>query len=73
MCDDNEIRQEILKDIREVCFNSGLHKKEIPVAIVVCKQEWTPDNDLLTSAFKLKRKNVLKYYKNEIDSMFDRA
>lgn len=73
MCDDNEIRQEILNDIRQVCLDSGLHTKEIPVKIVICKQEWTPDNDLLTSAFKLKRNNVLKYYKNEIDSMFNRA
>lgn len=70
VCADPEIKQAIMEDIRQVCQASGLHDKEIPTRITICHEEWTPDNDLLTSAFKLKRNSVLKYYAKDIEKLF---
>jgi len=33
-------------------------------------EEWTPENELLTAAMKLKRENIVKKYKNDIDEMY---
>nr|XP_027196441.1 long-chain-fatty-acid--CoA ligase 4-like [Dermatophagoides pteronyssinus] len=70
LCSDPQINQAIMEDIREVCLQSGLSEKEIPKKIAICPEEWSPDNDLLTSAFKLKRNSVLKYYAKDIDNLF---
>jgi long-subunit acyl-CoA synthetase (AMP-forming) len=32
--------------------------------------EWTPENNLLTAAFKLKRKEIFKKYEKIIDEMY---
>lgn len=47
-----------------------LEKFEIPTDILLCTDIWTPDNNLVTAAFKLKRKEIYDKYKNEIDKLY---
>lgn len=52
-------------------FISGkLEKFEIPGAVTLCKEVWTPDMGLVTAAFKLKRKDIQEKYKNDINRMY---
>lgn len=70
-CQDEEIITIVHASIKETGQRAGLKSKEIPTRINLCSEEWTPDNNLLTAAFKLKRKNVYQYYEKEIRQMFN--
>uniref|UniRef100_A0A183F178 F-actin-capping protein subunit alpha n=1 Tax=Gongylonema pulchrum TaxID=637853 RepID=A0A183F178_9BILA len=48
-----------------------LMKVEIPQNIYICQEAWTAASDLLTEALKLKRKNIEKQYKMEINAMYE--
>ncbi|CAG2119182.1 unnamed protein product, partial [Medioppia subpectinata] len=58
LCKSPQITCCVHKDI----VDSGLHYKlkriEIPTKIMICAEEWTPDNGMLTAAMKLKRNNI---------------
>lgn len=70
LCNDRDIYDKIYESLVESGKKSHLHKKEIPLRIKLCAEEWTSDNDLITAALKLKRTNVLSYYKNEVKKLF---
>jgi len=50
-----------------------LTKAEVPVAVFVCPEGWTPDNDMATAALKLKRNNIVKHYRKELDALYASA
>lgn len=70
LCSDAQIQKAVLDAILESCSSAGLHRRETPVSIHLCPEEWLPDNELLTAAFKLKRKNVMQFYRKEVEQMF---
>ncbi|OTF70099.1 long chain fatty acid CoA ligase-like protein [Euroglyphus maynei] len=70
-CQDEEIITIVHASIKETGQKAGLKSKEIPTRIHLCPEEWTPDNNLLTAAYKLKRKNVYQFYDKEIRQMFN--
>ena len=59
-----------LLEIQKYCAKCRLEKFEIPQAIKLVPDIWTPDIDLVTAAFKLKRKNIQDRYQSLIDSMY---
>ena len=71
MCQDEEITQIILDSIKQTGTRANLKDKEIPAKITLTTEEWLPDNNLLTAAFKLKRKNVYEFYSEDTKRMFD--
>jgi len=51
----------------------GKYKKkkfEFIMNVRIVTGEWTPENGLLTAAMKLKRQDIVKFYKNEIEEMY---
>lgn len=48
----------------------GLNKFEIPTKIALCTEVWTPDSGLVTAAFKIKRKEVVRKYKEVIERIY---
>lgn len=65
------IHDTIYDDILMTGINQGLKPIELPCLIhIVMNEIWSPDNDLLTAAMKLRRNQIHKYYKKEIDLMF---
>lgn len=51
-------------------FIGNLQKFEIPVAVKLVTDTWSPDTGLVTAAFKIKRKVIEEYYKDEISRMY---
>lgn len=70
VCDDPEFISAVHKKIIEHAKTRKLEKFEIPVNIQVCRESWTPDNGLVTAAYKIRRKEILKYYKTDIEKLF---
>lgn len=51
-------------------FVGKLQRFEIPGAVKLCAEQWSPDMGLVTAAFKLKRKAVQERYQHEINRMY---
>lgn len=47
-----------------------LERFEIPTAIMLCTDVWTPDNNLVTAAYKIKRREIYNKYKSQIDRLY---
>jgi long-chain acyl-CoA synthetase len=47
-----------------------LGKFEIPTKIALCEDSWTPESNLVTAAFKIKRKEVVKKYEDVIKRIY---
>ena len=72
LCEDKNINEEVTKVIHEHANQTDLNRKEIPMKIKLCSDEWTPDSELVTAALKLRRKNIEEFfYKNEIKKLYE--
>ena len=52
---------------------AGLQSFELPVALTLSPEPWTPEGGLITAAFKLKRKVVQAYFQADINRMYEEA
>ncbi|KAI1304658.1 Long-chain-fatty-acid--CoA ligase 4 [Halotydeus destructor] len=59
-----------LKEIVEYANQTKLRRLEIPKRIKLCKEEWTPSNNLVTAALKIKRKEIQKFYTKDIAELY---
>lgn len=54
-----------------ICLRAGgLEKFEVPAAVKLCTEVWSPDMGLVTAAFKIKRKDIQERYKEDIKRMY---
>ena len=70
LCSNKIIEKAVLKELVEHSKKSRLEKFEIPAAITLCKDVWSPDMGLVTAAFKIKRKDIQERYKADINRMY---
>lgn len=47
-----------------------LQKFEIPAAVTLCADVWTPELGLVTAALKVKRKEIQDRYRQNINRMY---
>ncbi|CDR37871.1 RHTO0S03e00496g1_1 [Rhodotorula toruloides] len=67
---DQSIRDNVLKSLNGVGKKAGLKPLETLQTVVLCDEEWTPQNGMLTAAQKLNRKVIVEKYKKEIDAVY---
>ena len=60
----------IKAEITQKCKAAGLHGFEIPSEFHVTDVAFTPENDILTPTFKLKRNEAKLYFLKEIKEMY---
>ena len=72
LCSDKQLNYVIQKELQDLGNILGLNKFEIPGAITLVTEEWTPESGLVTSTSKLKRKIIQDFYQKEINSMYDK-
>jgi len=70
LCAEKEFEAIILKELQAHAVKAKLQRFEIPTAIYLCPELWTPETELVTAAFKLKRKNIQARYQDQIDRMY---
>lgn len=73
LCNNATITGEITKRVIEHGKKAGLHKTEIPTAIKLCADEWTPDSGLVTAALKIRRKPIKERYQADIDELYGKT
>jgi long-subunit acyl-CoA synthetase (AMP-forming) len=69
---------EVFRSCNEACKASKLAAFEVPKKLALCfgpdgGPAWTPENDLLTAAMKLKRPQIVAAFKDDIDAMYASA
>ncbi|KAI9331217.1 hypothetical protein BDR26DRAFT_1011057 [Obelidium mucronatum] len=70
LTDRKEVREAVLKSLKDVAKSIGLKPAEIVGQVFLSHEEWTPQNGLLTAAMKLQRKFIVDKYKGEIRAMY---
>ncbi|KAH8399352.1 hypothetical protein KR215_008220 [Drosophila sulfurigaster] len=70
LCSSPIMEKAILKEISDHSRKCKLQKHEVPAAITLCKEVWSPDMGLVTAAFKLKRKDIQDKYQHDINRMY---
>ena len=58
LCVDPHVNRKVLELIKQQGISAGLQKFEIPKAVHLVVDEWTPESGMVTAAFKLKRKPI---------------
>jgi len=72
LCESNDVRDQVLKSLRETGLSSGLRGGELLSGIILTSEEWTPENGLLTAAMKMKRQEVAKRWADEIKKLWEK-
>eukprot|EP00747_Dinoflagellata_sp_TGD_P083503 gnl/TRDRNA2_/TRDRNA2_162139_c1_seq1.p1 gnl/TRDRNA2_/TRDRNA2_162139_c1~~gnl/TRDRNA2_/TRDRNA2_162139_c1_seq1.p1 ORF type:complete len:108 (-),score=26.57 gnl/TRDRNA2_/TRDRNA2_162139_c1_seq1:50-340(-) len=75
LCKNEKIVASVLKDVTEQCKHCKLVDFELPKKIALLPSidgvpAWTPENDMLTAAMKLKRPIIARAFAAEIDSLY---
>lgn len=71
LCNDEAVIKAAKNEIAEHATKSNLHRSEIPDKIKLCAEIWTPDTGLVTAAFKIRRKQIVDFYADDIKKMYD--
>ena len=58
------------KELVDFCLSHGLERFEIPTKSKFVKEIWLPDSGLVTDSLKLKRREIEKFYENEIKTTY---
>ena len=69
LCAEPKIVDEVTKQIKAVC-KAKLVPFETPKKIGLVAETWTPENDLLTAAMKLKRIPIVAAHKAQLDALY---
>ncbi|XP_042869237.1 long-chain-fatty-acid--CoA ligase 4-like isoform X1 [Penaeus japonicus] len=70
LCMDDDVNKAILKELLATGKKAKLEKFEMPGALYLTSEQWTPDTGLVTAAFKLKRKSIQTRYQDAINRMY---
>ncbi|KAI8923411.1 hypothetical protein BC831DRAFT_403765 [Entophlyctis helioformis] len=70
LCANPEVNARVYAGIKANGVASGFKGAEILGAITLIADEWTPQNDMLTAAQKLKRADINKRYMPQIKTMY---
>ena len=71
LCLDQEVISFVKKSLTEHGSKSGLQRAEIPTEIKLCSELWLPDNGLVTASFKVRRKQIQQFYKQDISFLYN--
>jgi len=70
LCREEQVIADYIKTINSHGCQQGLQKFEIPRAVFLVSEVWTPESGLITAAMKLKRKTIENVFSAEIAEMY---
>ncbi|KAH8597578.1 hypothetical protein B0O99DRAFT_79724 [Bisporella sp. PMI_857] len=73
LVNDIKVQQEILKQLQAVGKRAGLASMEIVAGVIVSDEEWTPQNNLITTTNKLNRRAISERYQKDIKHAYEKS
>lgn len=64
------LRKEVMTSLKNIATDSKFNSLEKPKQIMLIKDEWTIESDMLTPTMKTKRNTAKKVYEKEIVAMY---
>ncbi|KAK7083826.1 Long-chain-fatty-acid--CoA ligase 4 [Halocaridina rubra] len=71
LCCDEKVTNAVLQEIQAHGKKRGLGRWDIPSAIFLSSESWTPESGLVTAALKIRRKNVKEHFNSAIEKMYN--
>jgi len=65
-----EFKIEVLKDLYALAVDNKFNSLEKPKQIVLIKEQWTTESDMLTPTMKMKRNIAKKQLQEQIDASY---
>ena len=65
-----EVQAKILKAVAAYGLKNALEKFELPGKVLLYNDEWTPDSGLVTAAFKIRRRQIVDFYRDDINKVY---
>ncbi|XP_060524665.1 fatty acid CoA ligase Acsl3-like [Cylas formicarius] len=70
LCNSDQLAKIVTKELADHLKKGKLEKFEIPGAVKLVPEAWTPESGLVTAALKIKRKEIQKYYEKELKELY---
>jgi len=70
VCASAEAKKMVLDSMKDIGRREGLKSYESVMKVDLVPDEWTPENDMVTAAQKLKRNPINAKYKKEIEALY---
>ncbi|ORX86487.1 long-chain-fatty-acid-CoA ligase 1 [Basidiobolus meristosporus CBS 931.73] len=70
LCANKEVKKGVLESFKDIAKRSRLVSAEVIQNIHLCEEEWTSENNMLTAAQKVKRRDVIQKYQAEVEAMY---
>lgn len=67
---DADVKADVVSQIKAYGLKYGLKNFEIPARVLLVTDEWTPENNLVTAAFKIRRNFIYKKYEKELAMVY---
>jgi long-chain acyl-CoA synthetase len=71
LCGNKKLIEEIIRDADEIGRKSDLKGFELPKKILIIKEPFSLENNLLTPTLKLKAKEIKNKYNEEIKNLYN--
>lgn len=71
--DHPKIYEQYKLELNKIAKKYNMHKFEIPSAFKLMSTKWSSQNGLLTEAMKLKRNEIVKRYKKDIEKLYEKT
>jgi len=72
LCNNEKAKQAVLDDMTAVGTAAQLKGFEFIKAVHLVPDAFTTDQELITPTFKLRRPNLLQYFKKQVDEMYEK-
>lgn len=72
LCEEEKVNMAVLRELQHHGRRCGLSRWEIPAAVHLTNELWTPDTGLVTAALKLHRTQLGQQYRSMVMSMYSR-
>ncbi len=60
--------KKVQQSVSEYSLKNGLARFEVPTKLVLTADEWSPDTGLVTAAFKIRRRQIVEKYREQVRS-----
>ncbi|KAG6908726.1 hypothetical protein DXG01_003571 [Tephrocybe rancida] len=70
LCNDQRVRDLILKECNAIGKKNGFKPQEILQAVILTHDEWTPESGLVTAAQKIQRAKIAKTFEASIKEIY---
>lgn len=64
------LMKKINEEVSTHCLKQGLQRFEVPTKIKFVEDTWVPESGLVTPSQKIVRREINKFYKNEIEILY---